>query len=60
MAPNVEITSPIASSSTADETFEDDEHVEHIILGPSPAQIGADEETVTSKKKGKRPVRGKN
>jgi hypothetical protein len=59
-APKVEITSLIASSSTADETLEDDEYVDLIVLGPSPAQISANEETVTSKKTGKRPVRGKN
>jgi hypothetical protein len=60
MAPKVDITSPIASSSTTDETLEDNECVDLIVLGPSPVQISADEETVTSKKKGKRPVCGKN
>jgi hypothetical protein len=55
-----EDASPNVSIGTAEDEVEDDERIEHIVLGPSPAQVAAEQEALSSKKKGKRPVRGKN
>ena len=59
-SPKQEIPSPNVTHSSADDTLEDDERIDQIVLGPSPAQMAVDEENLMSKKKGKKSVRGRN
>lgn len=58
--PKEEIPSPNVTHSSANDTLEDDERIDQIVLGPSPAKMAADEENLVSKKKGKKPMRGRN
>ena len=60
VAQKEEITSPNLSCSTVDDKLEDNERINLIVREPSPTQQSHDDESISAKKRGKRPMCGKN